>query len=69
MDCQSRVGRDWEVGADFVKVFPCVELGGKRYIRALKRALPQIPLIAAEGVNQQTAANCIFSNGPESQPS
>ena len=51
----------WEAGADFVKVFPCAELGGERYIRALKLALPQIPLIAAGGVNQQTAANYILA--------
>jgi len=51
----------WEAGADFVKVFPCAELGGERYIRALKQALPQIPLIAAGGVNQQTAASYILA--------
>jgi 2-dehydro-3-deoxyphosphogluconate aldolase/(4S)-4-hydroxy-2-oxoglutarate aldolase len=47
----------WEAGGDFVKVFPCAELGGERYIKAL----PQIPLIAAGGVNQQTAANYILA--------
>src|ERR1700733_2771329 len=51
----------WEAGADFVKVFPCAELGGERYIRALKLSLPQIPLVAAGGVNQQTAANFILA--------
>jgi 2-dehydro-3-deoxyphosphogluconate aldolase / (4S)-4-hydroxy-2-oxoglutarate aldolase len=51
----------WEAGSDFIKVFPCAELGGERYIRALKIALPQIPLIAAGGVNQQTAANYILA--------
>ena len=51
----------WEAGADFVKVFPCAELGGERYIKALRLALPQIPLIAAGGVNQQTAANYILA--------
>jgi 2-dehydro-3-deoxyphosphogluconate aldolase/(4S)-4-hydroxy-2-oxoglutarate aldolase len=51
----------WEAGSDFVKVFPCAEIGGERYIRALKLALPQIPLIAAGGVNQQTAANFILA--------
>jgi 2-dehydro-3-deoxyphosphogluconate aldolase/(4S)-4-hydroxy-2-oxoglutarate aldolase len=51
----------WEAGADFVKVFPCVDVGGERYIKALKTALPQIPLIAAGGVNQQTAANYILA--------
>jgi 2-dehydro-3-deoxyphosphogluconate aldolase/(4S)-4-hydroxy-2-oxoglutarate aldolase len=46
----------WQTGSDFVKVFPCAELGGERYIRALTRSLPQVPLIAAGGVNQQSAA-------------
>src|ERR1700689_4965976 len=39
----------WKAGADFVKVFPCAQLGGDSYIRALKVALPQIKLIAAGG--------------------
>jgi 2-dehydro-3-deoxyphosphogluconate aldolase/(4S)-4-hydroxy-2-oxoglutarate aldolase len=51
----------WEAGADFVKVFPCVDVGGERYIKALKTALPQIPLVAAGGVNQQTAENYILA--------
>ena len=51
----------WEAGSDFVKVFPCVDVGGKRYSKALKNALPQIPLIAAGSVNQQTAINYILA--------
>lgn len=51
----------WESGADFVKVFPCAEVGGEKYIKALKTALPQIPLVAAGGVNQQTAGNYILA--------
>ncbi|MGB7434474.1 MAG: bifunctional 4-hydroxy-2-oxoglutarate aldolase/2-dehydro-3-deoxy-phosphogluconate aldolase [Candidatus Acidiferrum sp.] len=51
----------WEAGADFVKVFPCIDVGGERYIKALKTALPQIPLVAAGGVNQQTAENYILA--------
>lgn len=51
----------WSAGADFVKVFPCAQIGGDKYIKALHAALPQIPLIAAGGVNQQTAANFILS--------
>jgi len=51
----------WEAGSDFVKVFPCVDVGGERYIKALKTALPHIPLIAAGGVNQQTAGNYILA--------
>ena len=51
----------WSAGADFVKVFPCGPVGGDRYIKSLHTALPQIPLIAAGGVNQQTAADFILS--------
>jgi 2-dehydro-3-deoxyphosphogluconate aldolase/(4S)-4-hydroxy-2-oxoglutarate aldolase len=51
----------WKAGADFVKVFPCAQIGGDKYIKALHAALPQIPLIAAGGVNQQTAASFILS--------
>ena len=51
----------WSAGSDFVKVFPCAQVGGDRYIKALKTALPQIPLIAAGGVNQQTAAGFILA--------
>jgi 2-dehydro-3-deoxyphosphogluconate aldolase/(4S)-4-hydroxy-2-oxoglutarate aldolase len=51
----------WSRGADFVKVFPCGPVGGDAYIKALHAALPQIALIAAGGVNQQTAANFILS--------
>jgi 2-dehydro-3-deoxyphosphogluconate aldolase/(4S)-4-hydroxy-2-oxoglutarate aldolase len=57
----SEVIEAWEAGSDFVKVFPCAEVGGERYIRTLKTSLPQIPLIAAGGVNQQTAANYILA--------
>ena len=51
----------WRAGADFVKVFPCGPVGGDAYIKALHASLPQIPLIAAGGVNQQTAASFILS--------
>ena len=51
----------WKAGADYVKVFPCADVGGDRYIRALHRSLPQIPLIAAGGVNQQTATHYILA--------
>lgn len=51
----------WRAGGDFVKVFPCGPVGGDRYIKALHTSLPQVPLIAAGGVNQQTAGNFILS--------
>jgi 2-dehydro-3-deoxyphosphogluconate aldolase / (4S)-4-hydroxy-2-oxoglutarate aldolase len=51
----------WKAGADFVKIFPCSQLGGVSYIRTLKAPFPQIPLIASGGVNQQTAADFILA--------
>ncbi len=51
----------WKAGSDFVKVFPCAQVGGDSYIRALRGPLPQVPLIAAGGVNQQTAGNFILA--------
>jgi len=51
----------WNAGADFVKVFPCAPVGGDKYIKALHASLPEIPLIAAGGVNQQTAAHFVLA--------
>lgn len=45
-----------QAGADFVKVFPCSALGGPAYIRSIRGPFPDIPLLAAGGVNQHTAA-------------
>jgi len=46
----------WEAGADFVKVFPCGQVGGVKYIKALRGPLPQVPLVPTGGVNLHTAA-------------
>ena len=51
----------WKAGADFVKIFPCAQVGGPNYIRALKVPLPQIPLIASGGVNQKTTVSFIMA--------
>src|SRR5271169_6061146 len=51
----------WEAGADFVKIYPCGQVGGDSYIRALKAPLPQVPLIASGGVNQRTALNFLLA--------
>jgi 2-dehydro-3-deoxyphosphogluconate aldolase / (4S)-4-hydroxy-2-oxoglutarate aldolase len=51
----------WKAGSDFVKVFPCAQMGGDTYIKALKGPFPQIPLIAAGGVNQRTASGFILA--------
>jgi 2-dehydro-3-deoxyphosphogluconate aldolase / (4S)-4-hydroxy-2-oxoglutarate aldolase len=44
-----------KTGADFVKIFPCSQVGGVDYLRALKAPFPHVSFIAAGGVNQQTA--------------
>lgn len=49
----------WEAGADFVKIFPCGNLGGAKYIQALKGPLPQVPMVPTGGVNLETAADYI----------
>ena len=49
----------WEAEVDFVKVFPCGNVGGPNYIKALKGPLPQVPLVPTGGVNLQTAADYI----------
>jgi 2-dehydro-3-deoxyphosphogluconate aldolase / (4S)-4-hydroxy-2-oxoglutarate aldolase len=46
----------WEAGSDFVKVFPAGNVGGPKYIKALKGPLPDVPLIPTGGVNLQTAS-------------
>jgi 2-dehydro-3-deoxyphosphogluconate aldolase/(4S)-4-hydroxy-2-oxoglutarate aldolase len=57
----SEVIRAWKMGPDFVKVVPCAQVGGESYIRALKTMFPNVPLIAAGGVNQQTASSFILA--------
>lgn len=57
----SEVLSAWRAGADFVKIFPAAAVGGDLYIRSLQLPLPHIPLIAAGGVNQQTAMGFILA--------
>jgi 2-dehydro-3-deoxyphosphogluconate aldolase/(4S)-4-hydroxy-2-oxoglutarate aldolase len=49
----------WSAGSDLVKVFPCGQVGGAKYIKALRGPLPQIPLVPTGGVNLSTAAEFI----------
>ena len=46
-------------GADFVKIFPCANVGGAAYIKALKGPFPDVPLVPTGGVNLETAAGFI----------
>jgi|SRR5882724_348893 len=55
----SEVMAAWKSGADFVKVFPCGNLGGPSYIKALRGPLPQVPLVPTGGVSLETAADYI----------
>ena len=47
----------WQAGADIVKVFPCDNVGGAKYIKALKGPFPQIEMIPTGGVSLATAAD------------
>jgi len=51
----------WKAGSDLVKIFPCAQVGGEAYIRALKGPFPKVPLIAAGGVNQMTVTGFILA--------
>ena len=44
-------------GADLIKIFPCAQVGGPGYIKALRAPFPKIPLIASGGVDQFTASD------------
>ena len=47
----------WEAGADAVKVFPCGNVGGAKYIKALKGPFPQIEMVPTGGVNLETVGD------------
>jgi 2-dehydro-3-deoxyphosphogluconate aldolase/(4S)-4-hydroxy-2-oxoglutarate aldolase len=47
----------WEAGADMVKIFPCGNVGGPKYIKALKGPFPQIAMIPTGGVNLETTGD------------
>jgi 2-dehydro-3-deoxyphosphogluconate aldolase/(4S)-4-hydroxy-2-oxoglutarate aldolase len=47
----------WQAGADVVKVFPCDNVGGAKYIKALKGPFPQVEMIPTGGVSLATAGD------------
>jgi 2-dehydro-3-deoxyphosphogluconate aldolase/(4S)-4-hydroxy-2-oxoglutarate aldolase len=55
----SEVMAAWEAGADFIKIFPCGQVGGAKYIKALKGPFPQVPMVPTGGVNLANAAEFI----------
>lgn len=44
-----------KAGADFVKIFPCGNVGGPDYIRALKAPFPDVEMVPTGGVNLDNA--------------
>jgi 2-dehydro-3-deoxyphosphogluconate aldolase/(4S)-4-hydroxy-2-oxoglutarate aldolase len=48
-----------DAGADLVKIFPCSQVGGPGYIKALKAPFPHVSFIASGGVDQVTASDFI----------
>jgi len=47
----------WEAGADAIKVFPCGNVGGAKYIKALKAPFPHIEMVPTGGVNLETCGD------------
>jgi len=50
-----------KAGSDLIKIYPCAQIGGDSYIRALKIPFPHVPLIASGGVNHLTAFDYILA--------
>lgn len=55
----SEVTAAGKAGGQLIKIFPCAQMGGPSYIKALKAPFPHLSLIASGGVNQQTAVEFI----------
>jgi 2-dehydro-3-deoxyphosphogluconate aldolase/(4S)-4-hydroxy-2-oxoglutarate aldolase len=55
----SEVLAAWNAGSDLVKIFPCAQVGGPQYIKALRGPFPDIPLVPTGGVNLNTAGDFI----------
>jgi 2-dehydro-3-deoxyphosphogluconate aldolase/(4S)-4-hydroxy-2-oxoglutarate aldolase len=47
----SEIVNAWKLGVDMVKVFPVSAVGGPRYIKAIKEALPFAEIMTTGGVN------------------
>ena len=48
-----------EQGASLVKIFPCGNVGGPKYVKSLKAPFPQAQLVPTGGVNAANAAEFI----------
>ncbi len=51
----------WGAGSDFIKIFPCAQVGGPDYIKALKGPMPGIPMVPTGGVNLKNAAAFVLA--------
>jgi 2-dehydro-3-deoxyphosphogluconate aldolase/(4S)-4-hydroxy-2-oxoglutarate aldolase len=51
----------WKLRPDFVKIVPCGLIGADHYIRSLRAMFPELRMIAAGSVNQQTAFDYIWA--------
>ena len=45
----------WDLGADYVKIFPCSAMGGAPYLKSLLAPFPHLKLIPTGGVTHHTA--------------
>lgn len=48
-----------KAGMELIKIFPCAQVGGPGYIKALKAPFPHLALMASGGVNQQNTSDFI----------
>jgi 2-dehydro-3-deoxyphosphogluconate aldolase/(4S)-4-hydroxy-2-oxoglutarate aldolase len=48
-----------ENGAKLIKIFPCGNVGGPKYLRSLRAPFPNVALIPTGGVNASNAAEFI----------
>ena len=54
----TEIKKAYNAGADFVKIFPCLD-GAPKYIKAIRAPLSHIKLLAVGGVNADNAADFI----------
>jgi 2-dehydro-3-deoxyphosphogluconate aldolase/(4S)-4-hydroxy-2-oxoglutarate aldolase len=50
-----------KAGADFVKIFPCGQVGGPKYLKALRGPLPNVRMVPTGGVSLNNAADFILA--------
>lgn len=50
-----------QAGADLVKVFPIVTLGGPEYVRQIRAPIPEVPLLVTGGVTIELGRSCLLA--------